>query len=106
MTRKRTNDPERLAQIRAMLADGKTTREIGIALGVNRKRVRQLIRGDTPPEHSKSGPCLPRENAICESDAAAAHWAGVTFTSYRVAPERRTCQVMEPTWVPSGSSAA
>ena len=41
-----------------------------------------------------------------ESDAAAAHWAGVTFEDYRMHPMRRTSQVMQPTWVPGRSSAA
>lgn len=31
--RKRTDDPERLAQIRALLVEGKTSREIGAVLG-------------------------------------------------------------------------
>lgn len=104
--RKPKDDPARLAQIRALLAEGKTSRQIGAVLGVHRKRVRQLIRGDRPPEHSKDGHYLPAENPIRESAAAAAHWAGVTFEDYQMHPMRRTSQVMQPTWVPSGSSAA
>lgn len=68
--RKRKDDPDRLAQIRALLAEGKTSREIGAVLGVHRKRIRQLIRGDSPPEHSKDGHYLPAENPIRESEAA------------------------------------
>lgn len=55
------------------------------------------------PSVSKKGPALKCvTKRYTESDSAAAHWAGVTFENYRVAPERRTCQVMAPTWVPTG----
>ena len=102
--RKRTDDPERLAQIRALLAEGKTSREIGVVLGVHRKRVRQLIRKDRPPEHSKAGGYLPAENPIRETDKAAAHWAGITFEDARVKPMGRGASVLTATWVPAGSS--